>query len=77
MSHYARQEDIALLDLESLDGRRTYGEDHEWGLLLRERETGRVTGVEVWRASERLPPELLAALPEPRTSETGVEPQSA
>jgi uncharacterized protein YuzE len=65
MSHYDRESDIAALNLEGFDGSQIFGEDHDWGLLLRDRETQAVVGVELWRASDRLPAELLQALPEP------------
>lgn len=65
MSHYDREVDIAALNLEGFDGRRVYGELHEWGVLLRERETDQVIGIELWKASGRLPSEVLEALPEP------------
>ncbi len=35
------------------------------GLIDRDREAGSLVAVEFWRASERLPKELLEALPEP------------
>lgn len=35
------------------------------GVLLRERETDRVIGVELWKASGCLPSEVLEGLPEP------------
>lgn len=66
MSRYDREADIAFLDLEPFDGRQTVGEDFAWGLIIRDRESGRVVGLEFWRASVRLPTELLAALPEPK-----------
>ncbi len=65
MSHYDRESDIAALNLKGFDGGRVFGEDHDWGLLLRDRVTQEVVGVEFWRASERLPVQLLDALPEP------------
>lgn len=65
MSHYDRQADIAWLLLEGYDGRRAYGEDHQWGLVERDRETGQVVAFEVWQASQHLPRELLDALPQP------------
>lgn len=77
MSHYAREDDIASLELVGFDGRHAYGEDHEWGLILRDRETDRVVALEVWRASEHLPAELLDALPEPEGQEMVVERQPA
>lgn len=66
MSHYDREVDIAWLVLEGFDGQRAYGEGHPWGLIERDRETGQIVAVEFWRASERLPKELIEALPEPR-----------
>ncbi|MBA3422319.1 MAG: DUF2283 domain-containing protein [Thermoleophilaceae bacterium] len=65
MSHYDRDADIAWLVLQGFDGQRAYSEPQEWGLLDRDRETGSLVAVEFWRASERLPKELLEALPEP------------
>ncbi len=65
MSHYDRESDIAALNLKGFDGGQVFGEDHDWGLLLRDRATQEVVGVEFWRASERLPAQLLDALPEP------------
>lgn len=77
MSHYDRDADIAALNLEGFDGTRAVGEDHEWGLVLRDRESNRVVGIELWRASERLPADLLEALPEPRPAGSQVERQTA
>lgn len=65
MSHYDRDVDIAALNLEGFDGGHAYGEQHEWGVLLRERETDQVIGIELWKASGRLPSEVLEGLPGP------------
>ena len=65
MSHYDRGADIAALNLKGFDGSQVFGEDHDWGLLLRDRKTQEVVGIELWRASDRLPAQLLDALPEP------------
>lgn len=73
MSHYAPDDDIAWLVLEGYEGGRADGERHEWGLVERDRETGRVVAFEVWHASQRLPAEMLAALPEPAASEVHVD----
>ena len=73
MSHYAHEDDIAAIELEGFDGTRAIGEDHDWGLVLRDRETGATVGFEVWNASERLPAELLAALPDVAAQELVVE----
>jgi uncharacterized protein YuzE len=64
--HYDRGADIVWLTLEGFDGKQAYGEDHPWGVIERDRQTEQVVAVEFWRASERLPRELLDALPEPR-----------
>jgi uncharacterized protein YuzE len=77
MSHYDREADIAALNFEGFDGGRAVGEDHEWGLVLRDRESNDVVGVEFWRASQRLPADLLKALPEPRPAGAPVERQTA
>ncbi len=65
MSHYDRESDIAALNLKGFDGGQVFGEDHNWGLLLRDRGTQEMVGIELWRASDRLPAQLLDALPEP------------
>lgn len=77
MSHYDRDADIAALDLEGFEGARVVGEDHPWGLVLRDGDSKRVVGFEIWRASELLPAELLKALPEPRPADSPVERQTA
>ena len=77
MTHYDRDADIAALDLAGFDGAEVIGEPREWGLLLRDRESRRVVGIEFWQASERLPADLLEALPEPRPAGAPVERQTA
>jgi uncharacterized protein YuzE len=77
MSHYDRDADIASLELESFEGPNAYGEEHEWGLILRDRKTRNVVALEVWHASERLPREFLAALPKPDAKGVTIEPQPA
>jgi len=61
-SDYDADIDIASLDLDGCGATQVFAEEHEWGLLLRARTDDRVVGVEIWRASERLPGELLVAL---------------
>lgn len=63
MSYYVPEDDIVMLDLEHASDRGVYGEDHDWGLVLRDRETDRVVGFEVWKATTRLPAEMISALP--------------
>lgn len=77
MSHYDADVDIVSLDLEAPGATSPYGEEHEWGVLLRARADDRVVGVEIWRASERLPEELLAALAAPAAEEIIVGRQRA
>jgi len=77
VSHYDREADIAALDLEGFDGRDLYGEDHDWGLIIRDRKSDEVIGLEFWRASARLPVAVLDALPEPKGEGIVVERQSA
>jgi uncharacterized protein YuzE len=62
-AYYDRESDIAWLPtgpLGDITGERT-----GWGVLARDVETGAVVSIEIWSASERLPAELLDALPEP------------
>ena len=40
-------------------------EEVGWGLLDHDSGTDQIVGIEVWSASDRLPPELLATLPAP------------
>jgi len=58
----------AWLVLEGFDGQHAYGEEHPWGLIERDRETGQIVSIEFWRASEQLPKEVLDALPAPRST---------
>lgn len=52
--------------------------DHEWGLILRDRAIDRVVGLELWRASERLPTERSRwwASASPPTARVSVAPDS-
>jgi len=47
------------------------------GLILRDRNSNEIVGVEFWRASEQLPAAVLEALPEPQSGGTVIERQSA
>lgn len=40
----------------------------EWGLIDHDSATDEVVAVEVWSASKRLPPEVLATLPAPTST---------
>lgn len=75
--HYDRAADVAWLRLEGWEPGRVRVDEKPWGLLERDRETGRVLGLEFWGASQRLPAELLDALPAPPAREVVVERQPA
>jgi uncharacterized protein YuzE len=57
--HYDPEVDIAMICLEK---GRAVGEKHPWGLIERNRETGRVMGIEIWQASKVLPAEMIEAM---------------
>ena len=62
-AYYDRDADIAWLRTgESSD---VVSEEVEWGLIDHDSTTDEVVAVEVWSASKRLPPEVLATLPAP------------
>ena len=63
--HYDEQADIAWLRFEGYEAATVIAEEVDFG--LRELDPGdhRVVGLEYWRASERLPAELLRMLPGP------------
>ena len=60
--HYDPDVDIALL---SFERGRAVSEEHDWGLIDRHPEDGRLMGFEIWDARQRLPAELVDALPSP------------
>jgi uncharacterized protein YuzE len=57
--HYDPEVDIAMICIES---GRAISEEHPWGLIDRDRETGRLMGFEIWNASSVLPSEMIDAL---------------
>jgi uncharacterized protein YuzE len=75
--HYDRVSDIAWSRLEGWGKARVRVEESDSGLVERDRTTGRVIGLEFWRASTRLPAELLDALPVPPRRDVAYERQSA
>ncbi|MDQ6750504.1 MAG: DUF2283 domain-containing protein [Actinomycetota bacterium] len=75
--HYDRDADIAWLRLEGWDKDRVRVERAQSGLIERDRDGGRVLGLEFWNAHERLPHELLDALPSPPARELVIERQPA
>ena len=56
---YDPEVDIAMICLE--EG-RAVSERHSWGLIDRDRNTGRLMGFEIWNASAVLPSEMIEAL---------------
>lgn len=56
---YDPEVDIAMICIEV---GRAVGEEHPWGLIERNRETGKVMGFEIWKASKVLPAEMIEAL---------------
>lgn len=75
--HYDRVADIAWLRLEGWEKDRVRPEHTATGLVERDRVTGRILGLEYWDASQRLPAELLEALPAPPRQDVAVERQPA
>ncbi len=62
-AYYDREADIAWLP--TGDSADVVSEEVEWGLIDHDSNTDAVVAIEVWSASKRLPPELLAKLPAP------------
>jgi uncharacterized protein YuzE len=62
---YDPEVDIALIVFESGSA---VSEEHAWGLIDRSPKDDHLMGFEIWDASRRLPPELIAALPSPAST---------
>jgi len=75
--HYDKDADIAWVRLQGWDKNLVRVERTGTGLIERHRTTGQVLGLEFWEASERLPAELLDALPSPPVRGVAVERQHA
>ena len=56
---YDAEVDIAMICLEQ---GHAVSEEHPWGLIDRDRDTGRLMGFEIWQASTVLPSEMIEAL---------------
>ncbi|HXC46205.1 MAG TPA: DUF2283 domain-containing protein [Solirubrobacteraceae bacterium] len=56
---YDPEVDIAMICVEK---GRAVSEEHPWGLIDRDRSTGRLMGFEIWNASKVLPREMIDAL---------------
>jgi uncharacterized protein YuzE len=63
--HYDEKADIAWLRFEDYDPATVVAEEVEFGLRELDSDDKHVVGLEYWRASERLPAELLRMLPAP------------
>ena len=69
--HYDARADIAWLRFEGYDPATVIAEEAEFGLRELDPTDRRLIGLEYWRASERLPRELLRMLPAPPLSVAG------
>lgn len=69
--HCDEQADIAWLRFEGYDPSTVVAEEVEFGLREVDPRDRRVVGLEYWRASERLPSELLRMLPQPPVGVAG------
>lgn len=69
--HYDAQADIAWLRFEGYEPGTVVAEEVEFGLRELDPDDRRVVGLEYWRASERLPAELLRMLPGPPVGVAG------
>lgn len=65
-AHYDRECDIAWFRFEPVEPNTMFSEQTGWGLRDLDRASGKLVGLEFWRASDRLPQELLDALPAPK-----------
>ncbi|HEX2412026.1 MAG TPA: hypothetical protein VHJ39_12735 [Solirubrobacteraceae bacterium] len=63
--HYDPDADIAWLRFEGFDPATVVAEEFGAGLRELDPTNGHVVGLEYWRASQTLPPDLLAMLPPP------------
>jgi uncharacterized protein YuzE len=61
-AHYDPEVDVALIVLEAGSA---VSDEQEWGLIDRDPTDGHLMGFEIWEASNRLPADLIAALPAP------------
>jgi uncharacterized protein YuzE len=69
--HYDEQADIAWLRFEGYDPATVISEEVDFGLREIDPSDRHVVGLEYWRASERLPAELLRVLPGPPVGVAG------
>ncbi len=62
-AYYDREADIAWFP--TGNSNEVVSEEVEWGLVDHDSASDKVVAIEVWSASKRLPPEVLAMLPTP------------
>lgn len=60
---YDPEVDIAMICVET---GRAISEEYSWGLIDRDRNTGKLMGFEIWKASDVLPTEMITALKTPQ-----------
>ncbi len=65
-AYYDRKADIAWFP--TGDSSDVVSEEVDWGLIDHDSGTDEIVGIEVWSASKRLAPEVLAALPAPASA---------
>lgn len=63
--HYDEKADIAWLRFEGYDPETVVADGAEFGLRELDPRDRHLVGLEFWRASESLPPDLLRLLPSP------------
>ena len=69
--HYDANADIAWLRFEDYNPATVVAEETEFGLRELDPADKRIIGLEYWRASERLPQDLLRMLPSPAVGVAG------
>lgn len=69
--HYDERSDIAWLRFEDYEPSTVVSEETEFGLRELEPRDHHIVGLEYWRASERLPADLLRMLPSPSVGVVG------
>lgn len=62
--YWDREVDIAWLPIDH-HGSDIYGEERDWGLVIRNRRDDSTRALEIWSASTIFPPEILEAFPTP------------
>lgn len=60
-SYYSPDGDLVVIHVRPSDRTRT--EEHDWGLLDYDAQTGELANIEIWRASSVLPSAVVEAMP--------------